>query len=215
MRTVPIAALLLLLAAVAPAAELVLAPVAAGDDARLACEGDLDFLAGTSSTAAQLQVGGTAYGCDREWAASCEFDLGPVPADLDLLSAVFTVRKTGYADDAQGLFYLGLFTYPASGAPTAVPRDDLDPQTALGVVWLTAVNGDLSFDVTEPVERVLGDPGARLGLLLAGVYSEAGYEDWITIGGAAHAQPPRLTLTYAGAVGNEPRTWSEVKALYR
>jgi len=213
MRTVLF--LVLLAAGAAPAAELVLAPAAAGDDARLACEGDPDFLAGTASVAPQLQVGGTAYGCDREWAASCEFDLAAVPADLDLQSAVFTVRKTGHADDAQGLFYLGLFTYPASGAPVAVLRDDLDPRTTVGVVWLTAVNADLDFDVTGLVRDALDDGAARLGLLLAGVYSEAGYEDWITIGGAAHAQPPRLTLAYAGVVGGEARTWSQVKALYR
>lgn len=209
------AALLLLALRAAPAAEFVLPAAACGDDVREECNADPDFLAGASSTASQLFVGGTAYGCAREWATSCEFDLAAVPADLDLQSAVFTVRKTGYADDAQGLFYLGLFTYAATGAPVSVPRDDLDPQTALGVVWLTAVNGDLDFDVTALVRDALDDGDARLGLLLAGVFSEAGYEDWITIGGATHAQPPRLTLTYAGAVGNEARTWSEVKGLFR
>ncbi|MFH2054057.1 MAG: hypothetical protein ABIK96_16500 [bacterium] len=45
--------------------------------------------------------------------------------------------------------------------------------------------------------------------------NEAGYEDWISIGGCGHPNPPRLALEYEGTVAAEAQSWSGVKSLFR
>lgn len=217
MRLVLVACLLLTVPAVA--AELVLPVDRCADDRREdaapPCVVDPDFTAGGSSAAGQLQIGGTAYGCDAEWAASVEFDLTVLPADLEIESAVLTVRKTGHADDAAGLFYLALFSYTATGTPVSVPRDDLDPDTALSISMAPTANVSLDYDVTTDLRAQIDHGAERAGWLLAGVYSEAGYEDWITVAGFGHAAAPVLTVTYAGAVGAGTTGWSELKNDFR
>lgn len=213
-------ALLVLLAAGAAAADqMTLGPLQCGDDERVdgggSCPQETAFTAGTVSTAYHLKVGGDAYGCNSEWAASLEFGLDALPPGVALVSATLVVRKTGYSDDSQGFFYLGAFAYPATGSPVAVERDDLTPETMLDVVYPPAANVDLSFDVTAAVQAVLGGESGRVGLLLAGVYSEAGYEDWISVGGATYAVPPRLVVEYQATVDAQAWSWSRVKGAYR
>jgi hypothetical protein len=213
------ALLVLLAAGAATADQMTLGPLQCGDDERVegagSCPQETAFTAGTVSTAYHLKVGGDSYGCNSEWATSLEFALDALPPNAVLVSATLVVRKTGYSDDSQGFFYLGAFAYPATGSPVAVERDGLTPETMLDVVYPPAANVDLSFDVTPAVRAVLDEGGARAGLLLAGVYSEAGYEDWISIGGAAYAVPPRLVVEYQATVGALTRSWSQVKGAYR
>lgn len=213
-------ALLVLLAAGAAAADqMTLGPLQCGDDERVdgggSCQQETAFTAGTVSTAYHLKVGGDSYGCNSEWATSLEFGLDALPPHAALVSATLVVRKTGYSDDSQGFFYLGAFAYPATGAPVAVEREDLTPETMLDVVYPPAANVDLSFDVTAAVQAVLDGESGRTGLLLAGVYSEAGYEDWISIGGATYVVPPRLVVEYQATVDAQTRSWSQVKSAYR
>ena len=191
------------------------------EDAAAPCLQEDAFTAGVASTAASLRVGGTAYGCNAEFAACFEFDLdaafgpGPRPAGADVLSATLVVRKTGWADDAQGFAYTAAFAYLATGAPILVPRDDLDPDTALDVLYPPVANVDLSFDVVAALRDALDDDADRLGLLLAGVYSEAGYEDYITVGGAGSAAPPRLVVVFNEPVATTGLSWSTLKAVWR
>lgn len=203
----------------AAAAEVALGPLQCGEDERedadAPCLHEDAFQAGTVSTAMNLHTGGTAYGCNAEWATSLEFDLSWVPPAHRILQAVLVVRKTGYADDAQGFFYLGAFAYAAAGEEVAVPRADLTPETALGIVYPPAANVDLEFDVTSAVQEALAAERTRAGFLLAGIFSEAGYEDWITVGGITHPAPPRLVVEFEGPVAATPVTWSTVKALHR
>ncbi len=211
---------LLAVAAVATADDTVtLTASQAGDDEREdgggACPHETKFVAGTAGTALHLKVGGETYGCDSEWAASLEFELGAIPPRQPVLAATLVVRKTGYSDDSEGFPYVGAFAYAATGAPTTVDRADLTPDTALDVVMPTAANTDLGFDVTAAVQALVASGAARAGFLLAGVFSEVGYEDWISIGGKAYALPPRLVVVHAGPVPAEPLSWSAVKARYR
>lgn len=211
--------LLGLVALPAAADETALALLQCGDDQRGeaggSCVQEDDFIAGTSSAAPNLMVGGTAYGCSSEWGASFEFDLSPIPAGLQVFSATLVVRKTGYSDDSQGFFYIGVFPYAATGAAVAMPRDDLTPDTTLDVVYPPAANVDLYFDVTPAVAQWVADGAGRAGLLVAGIYSEAGYEDWISVGGANSLFPPRLFVSHEGAVGTAATPWTVVKARYR
>lgn len=201
------------------AAEVTLGPLQCGEDERedapVPCLQEDFFLGGTVSTIVNLRTGGTAYGCNAEFATTLEFDLQWLPPAHDVLGAALIVRKTGYADDAQGFFYLGAYAYPADGQPVPVPRAGLTPETALGIVYPPAENVDLVFDVTAAVQEAVGMERDRVGLLLAGIYSEAGYEDYITVGGTAHPNPPRLVVEFEGPVSAEPISWSAVKALHR
>jgi len=212
--------LLVALAATVAASDTVtIPPLQSGDDEREfgsgACPQETKFTAGTVSTAPHLKVGGEAAGCDSEWATSLEFALDAVPAQQPVVSAVLTVRKTGYSDDSEGFPYVGVFAYPATGAPVTVGRDELTPDTALDVVFPSSANVDLSFDVTAAVQVLVDAGAARAGFLLAGVYSEVGYEDWISVGGATYAFPPRLVVVYEGTVPTNEAGWSSVKAAYR
>lgn len=206
-------------AAPAAGAELVLSPSLCGHDEREegagSCPQEDHFKAGTGSVEVNLMVGGQAWGCDSEWAASFEFDLGPVPAGAPVQSAMLIVRKTGYSDDAQGFAYIGVFAYEPTGSEVPVARDDLTPETALDVLYPPAANIDLSFDVTAAVQARVAAGAAKAGLLLAPVYPEIGYEDWISVGGCAHPAPPRLVINYEGAVATEASTWSGLKAGWR
>lgn len=209
-----------LLATAAAAADTVtIAPLQSGDDEREdgagACPQETKFTAGTISAALHLKVGGEAAGCDSEWATSLEFGLDAVPAQQPVISAVLTVRKTGYSDDSEGFPYVGVFAYPATGAPVTVDRDELTPDTALDVVFPSSANVDLNFDVTAAVQNLVDAGAARAGFLLAGVYSEVGYEDWISVGGAGYAVPPRLVVVYEGTVPTSAGSWSSIKAAYR
>lgn len=211
--------LLLLSIGVARADETTLNPLQCGDDEREdaggTCLQETAFTAGTVSGALHLKVGGEAAGCNSEWAVSLEFDLGPLPQQQAIVSATLVVRKTGYSDDSQGFAYLGAFAYPATGSPVAVARADLTPETALDVLYPSAANTDLSFDVTAAVQELASHGGTRAGLLLAGVYSEVGYEDWISVGGTAYPVPPRLVVVTEGAVATERASWSGLKGRYR
>ncbi len=188
----------------------------AGDDERedaLGCY-EPDFLAGTSSTEVNLKAGGNAWGCSSEWAMSVEFDLSDIPVGLAVFNATFTVRKTGYADDSIGFFPLGLFAYSATGGVVGVPRANLTLETLLDAVSPSSPNVDHSFDVTEFIRDAVDDGETRVGLLLASVYNEAGYHDFIYLGGAGHSSPPRLVVEHEGPVSTESSSWSAVKALF-
>jgi hypothetical protein len=215
-----LAALLwLIVAGVADAAELPLAPTQCGHDEREegtgACRFETAFKAGVPTAAAHLKAGGEAAGCNSEWAACFEFDLGPVPSGAPVDRATLIVRKTGYSDDAQGFAYLGIYAYAPTGAEIAVEREDLTPDNALDIVYPPAANIDLGLDVTAAVTACVSAGIAKVGLLLAPVYSEIGYEDWISVGGCAYTVPPRLVVAFQGAVGAESTTWSGLKARYR
>ena len=209
----------MLFAAGSLAAELALSPTLCGHDEREegagACPQETHFKAGVAGGDQHLMAGGQAWGCDSEWAVSFEFDLGQVPAGAPVRAAALVVRKTGYSDDAQGFAYLGAFPYEPTGAEVLVARDDLTPETALDVLYPPAANSDLSFDVTAAVQAWVAAGAAKAGLLLAPVYPEIGYENWISVGGCGHVAPPRLVITYDGAVATETATWSELKAAWR
>ena len=185
------------------------------EDAGSACQQESAFLAGNNSPALHLRIGGEAWGCDSEWATSLEFDLSPIPVGLQVYAATLVVRKTGYSDDAQGFFYVGVFPYAATGAIVSIPRATLTPDTALDIVYPPAANVDLAFDVTPAVREWVATGVARAGLLLAGVYSEVGYDDWISVGGAGSTFPPRLHVVHEGTVGAPATSWAGVKSLYR
>lgn len=206
-------------AAFARAAELTLAPTLCGHDEReegtAGCPVETAFKAGVPSATLHLQSGGDTAGCNSEWAACFEFDLGAVPAGAPVDRATLLVRKTGYSDDAQGFAYLGVFAYAPTGAEVALERDDLTADTALDILYPPAANVDLALDVTAAVAARVGDGVAKLGLLLAPVYSEIGYEDWISVGGCAYMVPPRLVVAFQGAVAVEATSWSGLKARYR
>ncbi len=203
----------------AEASELSLEATLSGHDERedgaAGCLQEAAFSVGLPSSQPNLRVGGEAAGCDSEWAAFFEFDLNTVPATEQIYSATLVVRKTGYSDDSQGFAYIGAFPYLASGEELLVPREDLDPQTALDIVYPSAVNGDLSFDVTSVIQDWVAHGADRAGLLLAGIYSEAGYEDWISVGGHGSTAPPRLEIQYQSTVGSHPMSLSSIKAGFR
>lgn len=214
-----LAAALWLAAPVAGAAELTLAPTLCGHDEREegagSCLSETAFKAGVTSAVQHLKAGGEAAGCNSEWAACFEFDLGPVPAGSPVERATLIVRKTGYSDDAQGFAYLGAYAYTPTGGEVALERDGLTPDTALDVVYPPAANVDLALDVTAAVSERIGAGVAKVGLLLAPVYSEIGYEDWISIGGCAYTLPPRLVVAFQGAVTTETTGWAGLKARFR
>lgn len=203
----------------AAAAEVTLPPSLCGHDEREegagACPRETHFKAGVAGGATHLMIGGQAWGCDSEWAASFEFDLGAVPAGAPVHSAVLVVRKTGYSDDSEGFTYLGAFAYEPTGLEVLVARDELTPETALDVLYPPAANTDLSFDVTAAVQGWVAAGAAKAGLVLAPVYPEIGYETWISVGGGVHPAPPRLVVTYDGAVAAQTTTWSQLKAVWR
>lgn len=218
-KLVMIAPLLMFITGTSVALTVNLAPTRCGESERVfgtpPCPQDPAFLAGTVSSETSLKVGGNAYGCDSEWGTSLEFDLTPVPEGQVINSATLVVHKTGYADDAQGFAYLGAFRYPATGAEVAVPREDLTPETAEDILYPPAANTDLSFDVTSAVQEMISDETKMAGFLLAGIYSEVGYHDYIFIGGATSSNPPRLEIEYHAPVAAQAASWSKVKALYR
>jgi hypothetical protein len=203
----------------AAAVEVELTAVQSGDDEREfaggTCLQEEEFLAGTSSTSLHQKVGGEAWGCDSEWATSIEFDLSSIPVGLQVFSATLLVRKTGYSDDSQGFFYMGAFAYEATGAPVPVAREALTLDTMLDVVYPSAANVDLSFDVTAAVQEWVARGKRRVGLLLAGVYSEVGYENWVSVGGSGYAIPPRLHVSHEGSVAIARTPWTDVKEFYR
>lgn len=222
--TVPSTCLLLLASLVVASAalatvEVTLAPLQGGDDEREdgvgTCLNETTFYAGTVATAANLKIGGEAAGCDSEWGSSLEFDLSDIPPHQPVLSATLIVRKTGYSDDSQGFAYLGAYAYAATGGVVSLDRAALTPETALDVLYPSAANVDLSFDVTAGVLDLVNDGMTRLGVFLAGVYSEVGYEDWISIGGTTSYAPPRLVVVSEGTIPAETGTWSAMKACYR
>ncbi len=203
----------------AAAVEVTLAPTLCGHDEREegagACPQEAAFKAGVSSVDLHLKIGGEAWGCDSEWATSLEFDLGGLPMGAEVYIATLVVRKTGYSDDSEGFTYLGAYAYDATGSEVLLARDDLTPGTALDIAYPSAANTDLSFDVTAAVQAWLNAGTAKAGLLLAPVYSEIGYEDWISVGGCGYALPPRLVIVHEGAVVDESTSWSDLKANYR
>ena len=218
-RTALPAFALLLGAAVATATEVTLAPTLCGHDEREegagACLVETAFKAGVATADLHLKVGGEAWGCDSEWAASFEFDLGAVPSGAEIYIATLVVRKTGYSDDSQGFAYLGAYAYEPTGGETLIGRADLTPEAALDIAYPSAANTDLSFDVTAAVQAWVGAGAAKAGLLLAPVYSEIGYEDWISVGGCGYALPPRLVVVHESAVPDASSSWSDLKAHYR
>ncbi len=199
------------------AVEVTLAPTLCGHDEREegagACPQEADFKAGVSGADLHLKIGGEAWGCDSEWATSLEFDLGGLPMGAEVYIATLVVRKTGYSDDSEGFTYLGAYAYDPTGSEVLL--DDLTPETALDIAYPSAANTDLSFDVTAAVQAWLNAGTAKAGLLLAPVYSEIGYEDWISVGGCGYALPPRLVIVHEGAVVDESMSWSDLKANYR
>jgi hypothetical protein len=213
------AAILLLWGTSAGATEVTLSPALCGHDERVegvgACPVETAFTAGVASTDLHLKVGGEAWGCDSEWAASFEFDLEALPAGAEVYIATLVVRKTGYSDDSQGFTYLGAFAYDPTGIGVPVERAALTPETAHDIAYPSAANTDLSFDVTGAVQAWVNAGAARAGLLLAPVYPEVGYEDWISVGGCGYAVPPRLVVVHEGAVPDASSSWSDLKALYR
>lgn len=211
--------LTLAIAATAVGAELTIAPALCGHDEREdgagACPREPAFRAGVASGDLHLMVGGQSWGCDSEWATSLEFDLGAVPAGAQVYSASLVVCKTGYSDDSAGFAYIGAFAYGPTGAEVQVGRDELTPDTALDIAYPPAANVDLAFDVTAAVQARVAAGAARVGILLAPVYPEAGYETWISVGGCGYSLPPRLVVVHEGAVAAEATTWSRLKATYR
>lgn len=207
------------MATIAAAGELTLPPALCGHDERVdgggACASESSFTAGVASPDLHLKVGGEAWGCNAEWASSFEFDLAALPDGSEVHAATLVVRKTGYSDDSQGFAYLGAYAYEPSGAAVSIERDDLTPDTALAIVYPTAANTDLVFDVTAAVQAWARVGAERAGLLVAPVYSEVGYEDWISIGGCGYAVAPRLVILHEGAVRDTPTSWSFLKATYR
>lgn len=203
----------------ATATEITLSPTLCGHDEREEgagnCPIEAAFKAGAPSADLHLKIGGEAWGCDSEWASSFEFDLGSLPAGAEVYIATLVVRKTGTSDDAQGFTYLGAYAYDPTGAEVPVARGDLTPETALAIVYPSAANTDLSFDVTAAVQTWLAAGAAKAGLLLAPVYPEIGYEDWISVGGCGYAVPPRLIVVHEGAVPGAPTSWSDLKASFR
>ena len=218
-RVVRLASILLLWAVGAGATEVTLSAALCGHDERVegvgACPVETAFTAGVASVDLHLKVGGEAWGCDAEWAASFEFDLGALPAGTEVYIATLVVRKTGYSDDSQGFTYLGAYAYDPTGVGVPVERAALTPETAQDIVYPSAANTDLSFDVTGAVQAWVDAGSARAGLLLAPVYPEVGYEDWISVGGCGYATPPRLIVVHEGAVADASSSWSDLKALYR
>jgi len=214
-----LAAALGLAAVAAGAVEVTLPPTLCGHDEREegsgSCLSETAFKVGVASIVQHLKAGGEAAGCNSEWGSFFEFDLGPVPTGSPVESARLIVRKTGYSDDAQGFAYLGVYAYTPTGTEVAIERDDLTPDGALDILYPPAANVDVSLDVTAAVGAYVEAGIAKLGLLLAPVYSEIGYEDWISVGGCAYTIPPRLVVTYQGAVGAETTTWSGLKVRYR
>ncbi len=210
---------LLMAAAAAQAFTVTLNAAISGHDERQdapsPCLQETAFLAGQDLPDTDLKVGGNAYGCDSEWAASFEFDLASLPLHETVVDAVLTVTKTGYADDAQGFFYLGAFYFPTTGTPIPVPRANLTPTTALDILYPPTTNTAMNFDVTAAVRDLVDGGTGRAGFLLAGVNSEAGYEDWISVGGAGSSQPPQLVITLTDVVADEASSWSRIKGLYR
>lgn len=216
---------LLVLGLLAGAASLVLAdettlpPALCGNDEREdgvgTCPVEAAFKAGVPSADLHLKIGGETWGCDSEWASSFEFDLSSLPAGAEVYVATLVVRKTGYSDDSQGFTYLGAYAYDPTGAEVPVAREDLTPETALAIAYPSAANTDLSFDVTAAVQAWAATGAARAGLLLAPVYPEIGYEDWISVGGCGYAVPPRLIVVYQGVVRSAPASWSDLKASFR
>ena len=212
--------LFLLFCAGAASADIVTySPLQCGEDKREdaggTCLQETSFYAGAISAAMHLKVGGDTAGCNSEWATSLEFDLGAGPPLGAIMSATLIVRKTGYSDDSQGFAYIGAFAYQATGFVVTVERADLTPETALSIVYPTAANTDLSFDVTPAIQALVSGGKPCAGLLLAGVYSEVGYEDWISVGGANYSTPPRLVVAYARPIAIRGVTWSVLRSLYR
>jgi hypothetical protein len=204
--------------AVAGAQSITFLPVQSGDDEREGggggCADESSFDAGTVSASLQLKIGGETAGCNSEWAASIEFDLTSAPSHA-VRSAILVVRKTGYSDDSQGFAYIGSFAYNATGSIVPVEREDLSPDTALSILYPPAANVDLAFDVTPAIQALLASGGRRAGLLLAGVYSEIGYEDWITIGSKSYSIPPRLIVEFERPIDVHSIVWAEFKQLFR
>ena len=217
----PLLGLLIVAAGVPAAAQTYDAPLlGTGDDERVdaaePCASEPDFIAGQYTTAAQLQVGGNAWGCGSEWGACAEFDFAFVGAGNDVLSATLILRYTGYGDDAGGLPYLAIYAYDYAGGPVDLPRVDLDDHTALDIFALTGTtNVDVAIDVTDRINDLLADGIYRAGFFVCGVFSEVGYSDLVYFGGASHAHPPRLALETSLPVAAEPAPWGRVKALYR
>lgn len=65
------------------------------------------------------------------------------------------------------------------------------------------------------VRDLVDDSVGRAGFLLAGIYSEAGYEDWVSVGGGGSTHPAILEVELQGVVAGAPSSWSRIKTLYR
>lgn len=215
-----ILAVALAVAGSAAASNLTLTAVAGDHDERVdgvdPCPRETSFLLGGASSETILQVGGNAWGCDSEWAASFRFDLDLLATGSQIDEALLIVRQTGYADDSSGFPYLGAFTFTPGDAPVEVPRADLTPETALDVLMPSSVNGDLQFDVTGVIQTLVDDAQPAAGLLLCGIYDESGYHDFIYVANTGSAYPPRLHIIYTeGAVPIDELSFDAVKSLYR
>ena len=171
------------------------------EDAGGLCPSEQAFTAGVYDAVVQLQAGGDSAGCDSEWAAFAEFDFSAVGAGGLVEAATLHLRYTGYGDDAMGLPYIGVFGYAWAGGPVVLPRDDLDPQSALAVFAPTSVtNVDIAVDVTGYVADLVEQEVFRTGFLVCGAYSEVGYNDLVYFGGAGYGNPPRLVITMTSPV---------------
>jgi len=180
------------------------------------CPNEADFIAGIYDSVIQLQAGGNGYGCDSEWGCFAEFDFAAVEESNIIFTATLIWRYTGYGDDAQGLPYLGVFGYEFTGGPVALPRANLNDQTALSIFSPTSsTNVDIAINVTDYIIDLVDQEIFQTGFFVCGVFSEVGYNDLTYFGGSGHPYPPRLVISTTGPVQAEAQSWGAVKAVFR
>ncbi len=186
------------------------------EDAADPCTQDPNFIAGQYNSLVQIMAGGNNAGCDSEWGFCAEFDFSASEEGNEVLSAVLSLRYTGYGDDSGGLPYLGLFDYEYSGAPVLLPRAEFNDQTALAVFQPTGSTGvDFDFDVTDLVTGLLEEGKGQVGFFVCGVFSEVGYDSLVYFGASDGQYPPRLMISTAQVVQARPTSWGMVKTCFR
>ncbi len=185
-------------------------------DGGTGCPSEADFIAGVHDSVIQLQAGGNGYGCNSEWGCFAEFDFAAVEESSIIYSATLTWRYTGYGDDAQGLPYIGVYGYEYVGGPVALPRANLNDQTALSIFSPTSsTNVDIAINVTDYIIDLVDQEIFQAGFFVCGVFSEVGYSDLVYFGGSGHPYPPRLVISTTGPVANDQLSWGAVKAVFR